>query len=145
MKIKNFDVQELGNFLVDLKLKGQQSRMRTRFIKILQSHLDTINKEQDEIVKTYAELDENGKPKTRKEGNNEYYVIKEKEQAEKEINELREEEFVIEENEENKLMLLTVKEAVFSCEKEFQGVEAFRYDRYCELFENLSYETELAN
>jgi hypothetical protein len=143
MKIKNSDVQPLGGLLVDIRLKGMQSRMRTRFVKLLQQHLDILNEEQQEIVKNYAELDENGNPKTRQENGKEFYVIAEKEQCEKEINELLNEEFIIEENEANKKMLLVVKDLILNCDKEFQGAEAFQYDRFCEVFEDLSYDREV--
>jgi hypothetical protein len=145
VNIRNDDLVNLGNFLVDLKLRGKQSRMRTRFVKRLQAHLNIVKEEKEDILKQYGEVDEEGNLITKLENGKEVYVMKDKEACEKELAELYNEEMVIEENETNKEMLLCVGEAILNCNLEFVGKEAFEYDNYCELFENLTYERELAN
>jgi hypothetical protein len=144
MKIRHEELLGLGNFLMELKLNGKESRMRTRLVKRMQTHLDLVQTEKDEIIQNYGVLDENGNLKTKQENGKEYYEIEDREACEKEILELLQEEMVIEENEENKEMLLVVKEAVLNCDMVFQGQQAFEYDGYCELFENLTYDKELA-
>jgi hypothetical protein len=130
---------------MELKLKGRESRMRTRLVKRMQAHLNLVQDEKDAIIKNYGVLDEEGNVKTKSVNGNEVYEIENQEACEKEIVELFEEEMVIEENEENRQMLMVVGEAVLNCDKIFQGQEAFNYDIYCELFENLTYDKELAN
>lgn len=144
MNIRHDELLELGNFLMDLNLKGRASRMRTRFVKRMQTHLDLVQAEKNAIIQNYGVLDEEGKVKTKVEDGKEIYEIENKEACEKEILELLEEEMTIEENEENKQMLISVRDAILSCDKEFKGAEAFQHDRYCELFENLTYDKELA-
>jgi hypothetical protein len=144
MNIRNDELFSLGNFLADLTLKGASSRFRTRFIKKLQKQMDLVEEEKIEIIRTHGELDENGHVKTTLENGNEIYVIHDREACEKEIMELFQEDFIIEESLENRQMLLSVRDALLNCDKEFTGHEAFIYDSYCEKFENLTYDKELA-
>lgn len=144
MKIRNEEIVGFGNFLMDLTLKGSSSRMRTRLVKKLQKHLDDVQTEKDEIITIHGILDEDGNVKTKEVDGREVYEIRDNEACMREISELYKEEFVIEENEENRQMLIAVREAVFNCNKEFQGQNAMLYDYYCEIFENLTYDKELA-
>lgn len=144
MNIRNNDLIGLGSFLMELKLKGKKSRMRTRFVKRLQEQLNLIQEEKDGIIKTYGILDHDGNVKTKVVNGTEVYDIENREQCEKEILELYNETLVIEENEENREMLITVGEAILNCDKEFQGQDALDYDLYCEMFENLTYNEKLA-
>jgi hypothetical protein len=144
MKIRNEEIVGFGNFLMDLTLKGTSSRMRTRLVKKLQKHLDEVQEEKDEIITIHGILDEEGNVKTKTVDGREVYEIRDNEACMKEISDLYKEEFVIEENEENRQMLTTVRDIVLNCDKEFQGQEAMVYDYYCEIFENLTYDKELA-
>jgi hypothetical protein len=144
MIIRNSDLLTLGTFLMDLKLKGTKSRMRTRFVKKIQEQLDLIQQEKEAIIRNYGVVDENGQIKTKIENGNEVYEIIDREQCEKELAELYSESLFIEENDGNKQMLLAVKDAVLNCDLEFNGQNALNYDMYCELFENLTYDKELA-
>jgi hypothetical protein len=145
MIIQNKDLIGLGNFLADLTLKGSASRLRTRFIKKLQEQLNKVDEEKQEILKNYGELDEKGNIKTKEENGSKVYVISDREACEKEMLELFDEVMVIEENQENEKMLKIIRDAVLNCEREFTGQMAFDFDRYCELFENLTYDKELAH
>jgi hypothetical protein len=144
MKIRNEEIVGFGNFLMELTLKGTSSRMRTRLVKKLQKHLDEVQEEKDEIITIHGILDEEGNVKTKTVDGREVYEIRDNEACMKEISDLYKEEFVIEENEENRQMLTTVRDIVLNCDKEFQGQEAMVYDYYCEMFENLTYDKELA-
>lgn len=144
MIIKNNDLMGLGNLLADLTLKGSASRLRTRFIKKLQKQLDKVEAEKQEILKNYGELDGNGNIKVEEENGTQVYVIRDRQACEREIMELFEEVMEIEENEENEKMLTIIRDAILNCDKEFTGLMAFDYDRYCEMFENLTYGKELA-
>ena len=138
MIIKNSDIQSLVNFLVNEKLSGKTSRMRTRFVNLLNERLKEIEEFRLEIVEKYAEKDDEGKPIT----NDNKYKIVDMEAFNKDYDELMNEEFIIDETHSKKDMLLSVKRILESTEMEFSGQEAFLYDKWCEAFENLKYEEE---
>jgi hypothetical protein len=135
IRMHNVEVDSLGSFLLELNLKGKDSRMRTRFIRLLQERMELIRTEHQELVKQYAELDESGEPKTIERDGQSVYDIKDIPAFNKEYNELMMELFVIEVSEANKDMIEVVRNAVLECDKEFSGQEALVFDRYCEIME----------
>lgn len=142
MRIKNIMLDKFANFLMDFELKGKESRMRTRFVKVLAEQIQTNKEEGEDLVKQYADLDESGEPKLTEKDGKSYYNISKEKQAEynREYFIFMNEEFVIEENEANKEMLLLIKDIILNCEMTFKGVEAIEYDTWCELVEGLEYE-----
>jgi hypothetical protein len=138
IRMNNMEIEPIGNFLLSLELKGKSSRMRTRFIKILQEQAKLVRLELMDIIKQYAVLDEEGNPKTSINENKDLvYDIKEVEQHlfEIEVNELYGEIFTIEVTESNKEMIKVVRNAVIDCDRVFSGQEAMVFDRYCEIME----------
>ncbi|WP_078430489.1 DUF1617 family protein [Alkalihalobacterium alkalinitrilicum] len=136
MKLKNNDLRSLANFLVDEKLGGKASRMRTRFIKILNERLKEVEEFRIELLEKYAKKDDEGKA-ILTEGS---YELDDLETFNKEYADLMDEEFIIDETESKREMLTHVKRILENTEKEFNGADAFAYDRWCETFENLKYE-----
>lgn len=142
MKLKNREIAGFVNFLLMLDLAGKQSRMRTRLAKLLDERSRLVDEERLEILKELAEKDENGQPKQETdEAGNTIYVLSDeaKEKFNAEYAELMDEDCVIEETEERRDMLLTVKEAVLNCDMKFKGQDALLYDRYCEIVEAIEY------
>lgn len=142
VRIKNIELENLIALLDDLKLSGKASRMRTRFKNLLLGYYARFEQEKLDIIKNYAVLDEQGNFKTKQVGELQIPIWKNKESeqlANEEYRELCLEEIVIEETEERKDMLLSVKESILNCEIPFTGVEADLFDRYCQIFENINY------
>lgn len=136
LTMKNFELKVFGEFLYELSLKGKDSRMRSRFIALIEAQLELIQKERDILLQDYAQTDENGKPITKEDDEgNAFMVLKDAQSYNLEIAKLMQEEFVIEVKDDNKDMLKTVAEAVLNVDKEFSGFEAESYNRLCDVLE----------
>lgn len=135
MYMKNYEVAGFGEFLLDLKLKGKQSRMRTRFIRLLQDQLNLVNEERNSLLDDYAAKDENGDFITEMIDGKESIVLENGEEYNLEMTKLMNEFFIIEETQERELMLNEVRNIVLECDLEFSGAEAVAYDRWCEIVE----------
>lgn len=137
MIIKNHEIAEFGNFLLELKLKGRTSNMRVRLVRLLDERLTLINQERDALFNDYVQKDEHGEPikEVDEVSGEERYLLEEGNVYHIELQKLMTEDFIIEENEERALMLTEVRDAVFNCDVEFSGEEAMKYDRWCEILE----------
>jgi hypothetical protein len=134
IKIENQKLAPAINLLYSLSLKGQQSRHRTRFIKLLQAKLEIFVEDEKAMRKEECHLDEKGEPKTYRKNGQELLDIKDLEHFKKVQKELYEEVRVIDGG-DNQVMLQTVKKVLFDCDKELSGQEADIYDYLCEAFE----------
>jgi len=132
VKIENAKLKQVIDLLFDLSLKGKQSRHRTKLIKLLNERLVEYQKDFKELLTEHCNLDENGNPKTTPDGQR--WDVKDVDTFIKDKKELDEEVFVIEGGNYHG-MLITVKEVLLNCEKEFSGQEAMIYDYICERFE----------
>lgn len=141
MIIKNYNVQKIGEFLLNLSLKGKQTRMRSRFINLLQEHLNQVNEEKQQLFEDYSVRDENGKPvKETVDGQTGFKVDN---QYQKELAILMNEDFILEESPKIMDMLLTIQEVVFGLEDmEMSGDEAMTYGMIYDLFEDIGEELE---
>lgn len=141
IKMKNNELNLVIGFLMELKLRGRESRMRTRLVKQLQTYYsDLVLEEQQQLIEEHGERDDKGeliaRPMELEDGTTaSEYSIKDVATFNKEVNELFSEEYIIEITEENRLMLETVSEAVFDYDEEINGLKALQYDRICEIFE----------
>lgn len=140
MKVKNTHIEKLVTFLMSLELSGKQSRMRTRFCKLLGERLKQIEDERMMLITQYGETDESGELLRTKTDSGEQYHLKDVNAFSKEYSELMEEFFYIDKTLERKEMLLIVKDCVLDCELKFKGLEALEYDEWCEVFEEVEYE-----
>ncbi|MGG1444799.1 hypothetical protein ABE354_22625 [Brevibacillus laterosporus] len=66
MKLANYELPTLYKILYELELTGKQSRMRTRFCKVLGLGINETEEEKDKLIRQYAEYDENGQIVTQK-------------------------------------------------------------------------------
>lgn len=141
MNIKNIELEPFINFIMGLELKGRESRLRTRFAKLLMKRLELVNSEHADLIKQYSKTDENGTPKIieRQDGTKVFDVI-DKTSFNREYALLMNEHFIIDENQERKEMLLLIKQLILECDKTFKDGEALEYDRWCEIVENINYE-----
>ena len=136
MKIKNVDVKGLAEFLASEKLVKKQSRMRTKFLKILNEAIIETEEFRKELLTKYSEKDDEGNALIE----NNSYVLEDAEAFNKEYLELMSEEFIIDETNSKREMLQNIKRILENTNTEFEGVKAFQYDTWCEAFENLKYD-----
>lgn len=64
IKIENQKLAPAINLLYSLSLKGQQSRHRTKFIRLLHDKLTEFLKDEQDMRKEECDLNEKGEPKT---------------------------------------------------------------------------------
>lgn len=140
MRIKNVEIQEFINFLMGFELKGRESRLRTRFVRLLAERIALISEEHNELIRQYAKFNENDEPIIIEIEGTRVYDVPDKAAFNKEYHILLNEDYVIDENEERKELLLFVKDIILNCEKTFKGREALEYDRWCEIVEEIKYE-----
>lgn len=136
MKIQNGEIKAFSEFLLSLELKGKQSRMRTRFIRILEQQLRMVSVEYKLLVQEYAHLDENKEPKTIMLNDVEVFDMKDLPSFQAEYEELMKEEFVILRDESNEEMLQAIAQMVLDCDSTFSGEQALQYDRFCDIVES---------
>jgi hypothetical protein len=137
MRINNFEVKEFVGFLVSLKLSGKESRMRTRFCRLLGEHIKQYEDERSLLIEQYAEKDSDGKPVIVDDGGREVYKITDSEAFNREFGILHREEFIIAHSEDRIEMLKAIKDIVLNVDMEFDGENAFIYDRWCEIVEEV--------
>jgi len=143
VKFHNYELKHLYEFLLSLELMGKQNRMRTRFCKLIQQRIEEVHEERDKLILQFSEKDEEGNPKTERVNNDQVkYVLNDVPAFTNELDLLLSEEFVLDETEANKDLLLTVANLVLNLDISFSGQEAMKYDRYCEVFEQLAYSNE---
>jgi len=136
MQLKNSEISGLAEFLAKEKLGGKTSRMRTKFLKILNEAINETESFRKELIDKHSKKDDEGNALIE----NNSYVLEDVETFNKEYVELMSEEFIIDETESKREMLQHIKRILDNTETEFEGVKAFQYDSWCEAFENLKYE-----
>lgn len=138
MKLANYEVPHLINVLFDLKLKSKESRMRSRFIRQLTDYVvNTLGKEEMDLLNEYGQKDENNELIPSEHGG---FKLIEETQSDyhREFFTLQNEFHIIEENEVNKDMLLSVANSVLAYEDiVLEGEMASLWDKWCEQFEEL--------
>lgn len=140
MKFKNGEVEQFANFLMGFELIGRESRLRTRFVKQLMERVSLIKEEHAELIKQFAKFDENGEPYIIEINGQKAYDVPDRDTFNKEYFLLLNEDFVVEENEERKEMLVFIKDIILNSDKTFKGREALEYDRWCEIVDEIKYE-----
>lgn len=136
MKLKNYDLEYLITFLDELELSGKESRMRSRFMKLIKEKYDQFKTEHQTILTNYSRKDEKGNPIVLSDEKGQRYDIENIQAFQSEFLELINEDCVIDINSERQEMYSVVSKAILECDKVFKGVEADAYDRICQIFEN---------
>lgn len=137
--IFNHEINSFASYLLGFELKGKETRMRTRFVKVLTSKLQQIEEERIILIKEYAHLDEEANPVriTDEEGNS-VYDMKDANGFAVEYTKLQNEELIIIQDESNADMLRTIKSIILNDERSYSGLLAFQFDRWCEIIEQVS-------
>ena len=149
-KIKNTFITGLVNWLFMQSLKGQFSRSRTRFVKILQARIKEYEGFLVELAEKYAEKDEKGKVKIDDKNSYVFKNDKTREDYIKEKKELMNEEFILDITDANKKDINVVKKITLETDYEFGSKKemspeqsvfsarlAVEYNEWCEALENI--------
>ncbi|MEK4025538.1 hypothetical protein [Sporosarcina sp. FSL W7-1283] len=134
MHMKNYEVKEFGDFLYLLKLKGKQSRMRNRLVKLLEEHLLQVETERQHLVEEYALKDENGEIIF---DDNNNIDFKDEQGLRKEIAVLMTEEYILEESLDKQEMFSIIREIIeeYGESTEMSGEESMNFERFCEFLD----------
>lgn len=143
MRIRNHEIKRFMNFLMELELRGRESRLRTRFVKLLAERQKLVEDEHYQLIVQHSNLDENNKPLIVERDGQTMYDVQDIVSFNRDYHILLNEEFIIDETEERKEMLLLIKDVILNCEKTFKGEEAILYDRMCDIVEKINYKEDV--
>lgn len=142
MKFFNYELNPIEDFVLnELQLSGAHNIKRMKFLKILAKKQEEFAEDRMVLIKEHSRLDNSKNPVIIKNGAKLLYDIIDQEKFNKAIKDLTNESFVIEENEENKEVLLSVKESLNNCETAFSGEKAVLHAYLCEKFDEIYKET----
>ncbi len=140
MEMYNIEIKPFIEFLMELRLPGRESRMRTRFCKMAMDKLKDLEEEKMVLIKKHGNLDVDGNVKqTKDEDGRMIWDIKDKQGFNNDYRDLVFEKWIVDNTEERKKMLLTLQNIVLNVDMEFNNKEALEYDRWCEIVETINY------
>jgi hypothetical protein len=145
MRLPNYLVTPFVEFLHSLELPFRQSRLRTKMIKVAQKQLREIEEGRQELLEKYGDKDKEGQLVKEKLEDGTSRIPMSEESAkgfQKDYRELMQEDWILDENESNKDMLLAIKDIILNYDGVVQGELATQLDMFAEVFENLSYEQD---
>jgi len=135
IKLQNQHIVTLIPFLQGLKLKGERSRARSKFLSLAMESYYSLHESEVELLKEYAELDEAGEPKQgesgfilKKETAMEYLV--ERDKLFTEIAEIEGGTYTSH--------LELMRQILADYDEELDGDNAALYDALCDAFEGVS-------
>ena len=132
LKIKNKHLKDVADFLYNkIALNGKKSIDRMRVVQNLNDRNDKYAEEEMEILKQYAELNEEGEPKPF-EGNT--FKVNDVKEFQKQQKILQEEEYILNDANLNSA-LTTLKDAVLNYDDELDGRDAFAHYYLYEQFD----------
>lgn len=118
------------NFMYDLKLIRKQSRMRRKFITLLNEKNKSVLEEREEILKEHSDKDADGEPIIK----DDHYQVKDQIALTEDIKELNGEVVVIEGG-DNREMIRTMQAILRKFEEEeYEGEDSEIYDYLCDQF-----------
>lgn len=135
MKLYKYELEAFITFLHSLKLERKNSRMRTKLKKILTGKLQEFYEDLNEINLNYVQKDDSGNPIS----NDGKLLFSDNNNRLEDLYELANEVVIIDVNDETRDMLISVKESViYNAPLEFEGDDADKYDRFCEIVEQIN-------
>lgn len=137
MRMRNGEIEGIKQFLLNEELSGKYSRMRMRFIKLLEEHQSQLESERLLLIKQFANLDASENPIVINDGNESRYDMNDIEGFAREYEIMLNDPFVIMETEENEDMLKCIKYVILNTPRSFKGESAILYDRWCDIAEGV--------
>ena len=134
IKLQNKHLITLIPFLQGMKLKGERSRARSKFLSLATDAYYSLHESEVELLKEYAVLNESGEPKQKEDGS---FTIREEclreylTEREKLFNEIAE----IEGGTYTSHLEL-MRQILADYDEELDGAEAALYDALCDAFES---------
>ena len=144
----------LQSYLEGIMLHGQQSRSRTRFIRIILPRIKEIDEERMKIMGKYQIKDKKTKLPLLITRNNEEttdlaqgirYKLTDKLKFDKELEDYLDEAYVVDVVPSNREDIYAVRDMLFQSNDVFNGRNAFMFDEWCKAFENISEDNEEKN
>ena len=131
--LKNHYIVPLIPFLQGMKLKGERSRARSKFLPLAMERYAALHESEVELLKEYAVLDADGNPKATEDGG---YTLKESTAGEYRIerNKLFNEVAEIEGGTYTEHLTL-MRRILTEYDEELEGENAALYDALCDAFE----------
>ncbi|WP_341323352.1 DUF1617 family protein [Solibacillus sp. FSL H8-0523] len=137
MKFKNFEIDVLCKFLYEISLSGKSSRMRTRFVRLLENYsTNVIQNDRRAMFDEYAMKDEFGEFLLNETQTEVILIPETQDKFHAEMNELMNEDFILDETEANREMILITGNALLECDIKLNKDDAIVYDQWCEEFES---------
>ena len=133
IKLENHCLVPLIPFLQGMKLKGEKSRARSKFLALAMKAYASLHESEVDLLKEYAVLDENGKPtenpdgsfRLKEESAREYFT--EREKLFKEVAEIEGGTYT--------QHFSLMREILTEYDEELAGEDASLYDTLCDAFE----------
>ena len=135
IKLKNQHIITLIPFLQNMKLRGERSRARSKFLALAMDYYYSLHESEVELLKEYAVLDENGEPKQGENG----FTLK----SETALEYLTERDKLFSEVAEIEGGTYTshlelMRQILADYDEELDGDNAALYDALCDAFEGVS-------
>lgn len=146
LKLKNYQLVPITNWLSRLQLHGSESRFRTRFIKLCLDRIDEIDKTRIELCVKHQDKNAEGAPLfIDKEGKDTTdatkmisYKITDMTKLNEEYKPYQNEEFVFEIGPSNSETIYGVRQLILNTQEKFSGEQAPAYNEWCEAFESIA-------
>lgn len=139
LELKISTAVTLLRWLNSQPLQGQMSRRRTQFATLLNQATTQADKKRIELLTQFADKDENGKPKTFIDGENneeKFDITEENEKKYVELfNEFLSQSFVLHFDIDQVNLYQTIKELVLGTDYKFSGQMANEFELWCQAFE----------
>lgn len=146
--IPQFNIVDLANWLVGLRLHGKESRHRTRFVKILAERVEELNVERQRLFDEYGKknkkgefiyMDVNGKEVAEAKKGMKLKMKRGKTEKdfEKEFSTYLHEDYILDVSPQTKDTIYGVRDIILNTEEKFVGPMANRYDEWATSFENI--------
>lgn len=137
MQIYYGELSSFIKFLYNLNLVDKASRMRTKLIRLLDEKYNLLQEDLNQLILKHVCLDENDEPIIIQDGENNQYQIRDKAEFNKDYNDLLNKTVVVNQTEEHREMLISVRESVLNCGLHFTGDEAVKYERWADILDQV--------
>ncbi|KYG34904.1 hypothetical protein [Alkalihalobacillus trypoxylicola] len=132
IRLQKQDLKKAADFLLKVTLEGKKSVHRMRVVKVLQEQHKVFGDEELELLKSFAELDDNG-DLVQAEGGG-FKLVGDKKEFKKQQQELMDEDYILE-GKNFETALKTVEEVMMDYNKELSESDAEAHFLWVEAFE----------
>lgn len=141
MLLQNKYLFAIASWFNSLELVGYQSRMRTKFVKVLTEHAQKIDDERKAILESYAKKEEDGKFVLVKDANGmESYDLDDEDvlKFKAEYQDVLDKNAIFLVDDSNRDIYNTLKRIIAETDKKVGGEVAEAYDAFCDALEKVA-------